>query len=153
MIRKAKPEDYKLLVELFMIENEHNAALAPDVVNRTKDVLTESELTEILSDDNQYLYVVEQDGVAGVLLGNVVKVDGKRWNRPRTYGYVEELVVAETARGQGYAKSLICHFEVWAKDHGADSVELHVWAKNSVANQCYAKVGFKSKQYLLSKSL
>ena len=75
MIRKAVVSDHSDLVRLFILENQHNAQLAPDIVRETKDVLTLEELKQILADNNQYLVVKEIDGVAvGALLGSINKI-------------------------------------------------------------------------------
>lgn len=153
-IRAATINDLSALTRLFIVENHHNAAIAPDVVNKTVDVLNEDELRELLADNNQCLLVVEVDEyVVGTLLGSIVNVKGRRWTNSRCYGYIEELVVDAHMRGKGLARQLVAAFEGWAKAKGACSVELHVWSKNQVANEFYRRYGFEDKQRLLSKSL
>ena len=153
-IRAATINDLAALTRLFIAENQHNAAIAPDVVNQTEDVLTKDELSEIIADNNQCLLIVEVDGdVVGTLLGSVVNVKGRRWTNNRCYGYIEELVVDENQRGKGFARQLVAAFEGWAKAKGACSAELHVWSNNQVANEFYRRSGFEDKQRLLSKSL
>lgn len=154
MIRKARGQDWEALVSLFIIENKHNAALAPDTVRETTEVLTVEELDAILGDDNSALFVAEHnDTVVGALLGNVVQVACKRWTAPRGYSYIEDIVVAPRARRQGIAQKLVAHFECWARAKKATSVELHVWPNNADAIRCYAKMGFINKQLLLSKRI
>ena len=154
MIRTASINDHLALKRLFIVENHHNASIAPDVVSKTEDVLTEKELREIIADNNQCLFVVDVDGnVVGTLLGSVVDVAGWRWTNNRCYGYIEELVVDENQRGKGFARQLMATFEGWAKKKGAVSVELHVWSNNQTANEFYRRYGFSEKQRLLSKPL
>ncbi|MBC7003277.1 GNAT family N-acetyltransferase [Photobacterium sp. BZF1] len=153
-IRTATINDLLALKRLFIVENHHNAAIAPDVISQTEDVLTEEELREIIADNNQCLLVVDVDGnVVGTLLGSVVDVAGRRWTNSRCYGYIEELVVDEHQRGKGFARQLMATFEGWAKNKGAASVDLHVWSNNQTANEFYHRYGFSEKQRLLSKSL
>ncbi|TOB55878.1 GNAT family N-acetyltransferase, partial [Vibrio parahaemolyticus] len=93
MIRDAQIKDLDVLISLFITENEHNSDLAPDVVRKTEDVLNETELQNILSDESQLLIVSEHDGkVVGALLGNLTNVKERRWTQSRTYGYIEELI-------------------------------------------------------------
>lgn len=61
-IRTATINDLLALKRLFIVENHHNAAIAPDVISQTEDVLTEEELREIIADNNQCLLVVDVDG-------------------------------------------------------------------------------------------
>ncbi|MCW8336214.1 GNAT family N-acetyltransferase [Vibrio paucivorans] len=154
MVRNAEIKDLDVLVTLFIAENEHNAILAPDVVRKTEDVLNESELHDILSDDNQLLIVSEHDGkVVGALLGSLTKVKERRWAQSRTYGYVEELIVSAEARKIGVATGLVSYFSNWASSLGAGSVDLHVWSNNTAAKVLYDSIGFQPKQNLLSKKL
>ncbi|MFM2595502.1 GNAT family N-acetyltransferase [Vibrio harveyi] len=111
MVRVAQIKDLDVLVSLFIAENEHNSDLAPDVVRKTEDVLNETELQDILSDENQLLIVSEHDGkVVGALLGNLTDVKERRWTQSRTYGYIEELIVSSEARKLGVATGLVSYF-------------------------------------------
>lgn len=154
MVRGAKINDLDVLVRLFKLENEHNSNLVPDVVRKTEDVLSESELQEILSDDNQLLIVSEHNGkVVGALLGSFTNVRERRWTQSRTYGYIEELIVSAEARKLGVATGLVSYFSNWARSLGACSIDLHVWSNNTGAIEFYDSVGFQSKQKLFSKKL
>ncbi|MDK9759492.1 GNAT family N-acetyltransferase [Vibrio sp. D173a] len=154
MVRDAQIKDLDVLVSLFIAENEHNSDLAPDVVRKTEDVLNESELQDILSDDNQLLVVSEHDGkVVGALLGSLTTVKERRWTQSRRYGYIEELIVSSEARKLGVATALVSYFSDWASTLGASSVDLHVWSNNTGAIDFYSRVGFQPKQNLLSKRL
>ncbi len=128
--------------------------MAPDVVRRTEDVLDESELQDILSDDNQMLVVSEYKGkVVGTLLGRFTEVQGRRWTQSRSYGYIEELIVTSEARKLGVATGLVSYFSEWASSLGASLAELHVWSNNAGAIGFYDSVGFQPKPSLLSKEL
>jgi len=154
MVRDAQIKDLDVLVSLFIIENEHNSDLAPDVVRKTENVLNETELQDILSDESQLLIVSEHDGkVVGALLGSLTYVKERRWMQSRTYGYIEELIVSNGARKLGVATALVSYFSDWASALGASSVDLHVWSNNTGAIGFYSSVGFQSKQNLLSKKL
>ncbi|WP_199482670.1 GNAT family N-acetyltransferase [Vibrio owensii] len=154
MVRVAQIKDLDVLVSLFIAENEHNSDLAPDVVRKTENVLNETELQDILSDENQLLIVSEHDGkVVGALLGNLTDVKERRWTQSRTYGYIEELIVSSEARKLGVATGLVSYFSKWASALGDSSVDLHVWSNNTGAIGFYTSAGFESKQNLLSKKL
>ncbi|WP_330472557.1 GNAT family N-acetyltransferase [Vibrio harveyi] len=154
MVRVAQIKDLDMLVSLFIAENEYNSDLAPDVVRKTEDVLNETELQDILSDENQLLIVSEHDGkVVGALLGNLTDVKERRWTQSRTYGYIEELIVSSEARKLGVATGLVSYFSKWASALGASSVDLHVWSNNTGAIGFYTSAGFESKQNQLSKKL
>lgn len=154
MIRRAKTKDLEALIGLFIAENKYNASLAPEIVRHTDDVLSSLELQEILSDEAQLFIVSERDGkVVAALLGKLVNKRARRWTQSRTYGYVEEIIVAQKARKLGIATQLMNDFTQWAVALGADSVDLHVWSNNTSAIGFYDSVGFQTKQQLLSKKL
>ncbi|MEX0336766.1 GNAT family N-acetyltransferase [Vibrio tubiashii] len=151
MIRKAVVSDHSDLVRLFILENQHNAQLAPDIVRETEDVLSLEELNQILADNNQYLVVKEIDGVAvGALLGSITKTLERRWSQARLYAYLEELIVCPASRGKGIARELVDSFVHWAQSHSASSVDLHVWSNNDSAMGFYRSYGFSEKQYLMT---
>ncbi|MDC5722741.1 GNAT family N-acetyltransferase [Vibrio europaeus] len=151
MIRKAVESDHSDLVRLFILENQHNAQLASDIVRETEDVLTLEELKQILADSSQYLVVKEVDGVAvGALLGSITNTPERRWNQARLYAYLEELIVCPASRGKGIARELVDSFVHWAQSHGASSVDLHVWSNNDSAMGFYRTYGFSAKQYLMT---
>ncbi|MBL4282692.1 GNAT family N-acetyltransferase [Vibrio fluvialis] len=154
MIREAEMRDLEALVNLFIVENRHNANLAPENVRVTNDVLSEQELRDIILDEKQLLLVGEREGmVTGALLGSITNVRERRWTPSNCYAYVEELVVDPSSRRQGVAQQLLACFETWARSQGASSIDLHVWSNNREALGFYDKSGFKTKQHLLSKKL
>ncbi|MBY7785236.1 GNAT family N-acetyltransferase [Vibrio fluvialis] len=154
MIREAEMRDLDTLVNLFIVENRHNANLAPENVRVTNDVLSEQELRDIILDEKQLLLVGEREGmITGALLGSITNVRERRWTPSNCYAYVEELVVDPSSRRQGVAQELMACFEAWASSQSASSIDLHVWSNNREALGFYDKSGFKTKQHLLSKKL
>jgi GNAT superfamily N-acetyltransferase len=56
--------------------------------------------------------------------------------------HLEVLVVAEDAEGQGVGGSLLAAAEQEARQRGALSMSLHVFARNQRARQLYERAGF-----------
>lgn len=56
--------------------------------------------------------------------------------------HLEVIAVAESAEGQGIGKSLMAAAEVDARDQGAKSMTLFVFANNSRARRVYERAGF-----------
>ncbi|EAS41347.1 hypothetical acetyltransferase GNAT family protein [Photobacterium profundum 3TCK] len=151
MIRIAENKDYASLVSLFIEENEHNNDVAPDRVANTRDVLSQAELEEIISDTSTYLGVYEHDGeVSGLILGTHHTIEAKRWLPERNFVYLEELIVTKSMRGNGVAFKLVKSLETWAETFGANCIDLHVWYKNDLARDFYKRLGFEDKQALMS---
>ncbi len=59
--------------------------------------------------------------------------------------HLEAIVVAPEARGAGVGALLLTRAEDAAKDRGAHSLSLHVFANNSRARALYDKLGYDSE--------
>ena len=59
--------------------------------------------------------------------------------------HLEGLVVSPKARGTGLGRTLLSHAEALAIKHGAQSLTLHVFAKNQRARSLYDSSGFDSE--------
>ena len=56
--------------------------------------------------------------------------------------HLEVLVVAESAEGRGVGTALLEAAETGAREHGARSMSLHVFASNTRARRVYERAGF-----------
>jgi ribosomal protein S18 acetylase RimI-like enzyme len=57
-------------------------------------------------------------------------------------GYVFGLYVHPAQAGHGTGRSLLSHAEQWLREHGSDTVSLHVFEVNERARRLYAKAGY-----------
>ena len=154
IIRNATLDDYDDVLSLFIEQNKFNAILAPDELCQTNDLLTQPELKDLISDEQTCLLVAENDKhLCGLLLGNIANISGKRWIKPRRYGYIEELVVFNRYRRKGIANKLFKYFEEWVNQQGINNIELHIWSNNIEAEEFYDKMGFRVKQLKMVKTL
>ena len=69
------------------------------------------------------------------------------------YAYIADLVVRETYRGRGYGRKLIARAETYASDKGARWLRMGALAKNEVARNLYASLGFAERLIELEKDL
>jgi GNAT superfamily N-acetyltransferase len=67
--------------------------------------------------------------------------------------YVDILVVAPEAEGQGVGRALLRHVEEWARERGFREVVLDVFAGNSSAIAFYDRVGYRPDHIRLTKCL
>ena len=95
-------------------------------------------------------FVATIDGVpAGVV---VVHPDSDYFTgHPRAY--VDILVVAPEAEGQGVGRTLLGHVEAWARERDFREVVLDVFAGNSRAIAFYERVGYQRDHIRLAKPL
>jgi ribosomal protein S18 acetylase RimI-like enzyme len=65
------------------------------------------------------------------------------WTPGATFGFVEDVVVDEAARGQGIGEALVRECQRLALEQGASRVELHSGNHRQPAIRLYQRVGFK----------
>jgi ribosomal protein S18 acetylase RimI-like enzyme len=63
-----------------------------------------------------------------------------------TKAWVEDVVVAQAARGKGVGVALMNHALAVAKDAGAKSVDLTSRPSREAANKLYQKLGFMARE-------
>ena len=84
---------------------------------------------------------VAVDG-AGDPLGLIVLHPSADYLTGHGRAYVEILVVAEVAEGQGAGRALMRHVEDWARERGFVEVSLDVFAGNARARAFYERAGY-----------
>jgi GNAT superfamily N-acetyltransferase len=67
--------------------------------------------------------------------------------------YVDILVVAPEAEGQGVGRALLQHVEAWARDGGFREVVLDVFAGNADAAAFYERCGYRPDHIRMAKPL
>lgn len=67
--------------------------------------------------------------------------------------FVENLVVAERARGRGYGKAMLAALEARAREAGAKRMVLHAVTGNNQALAVYEKAGFAATAYEMVRLL
>lgn len=97
---------------------------------------------------NGYISKIEIDG----------KLVGMGWIFPRQtllrrQAVIEDLIVANTVRGEGHGEHILLDLINWAKKEGVEVIELTTNPKRIAANNLYKKVGFRlheTNHYLLN---
>ncbi|MEP0331427.1 MAG: GNAT family N-acetyltransferase [Anderseniella sp.] len=72
---------------------------------------------------------------------------------PFNYAYVNDLVIAKSARGQGVGKALLHDAEALARAANAKWLRINVLAKNTVARDLYDRFGFEEHVVTMEKPL
>jgi GNAT superfamily N-acetyltransferase len=67
--------------------------------------------------------------------------------------YLEDLVVDEEHRNQGYGKALFDAAESVARVWGAERLDLMVWAFNDSAREFYEHMGMSTQRMIYEKKL
>ena len=154
VIREAIESDFEQLKELFIEENKYHSKLVPDYIQTAHNVLTQEEFQSFLTNQNYQLFVCEKrHELLGAVLISLQEERENRWKRPRTTGFIEDLIVTVSARRCGIGTQLIKAAEAWVVSQGIQTIELHVWEENTGTRQFYESIGFLSVQRRMSLSV
>ena len=96
----------------------------------------------LLADPNSHLFVVADEGgqcVGMLTLGFYIAPTGKK-------AWIEDVVVDETARGQGIGKELVRFAIAHAQEQQADALMLTSNPARIAANKLYQALGFERKE-------
>ena len=147
-IREFEMSDKEGITKVFSETNVYHTALQPGVFNvlPLSYLITNEWLQEIKGSSNKNIYVCESEGeITGVILFTKYETDDDL-EKIKKFVFVNEIVVLEKFRGCGIGKKLMDAVEDYAKDFGAQNVQLEVWENNRSAISFYEKNGFKLKK-------
>lgn len=118
-IRRANEKDIPRLIELLGQVLQIHADIRPDIFIAGTTKYTNEELSEMIKDDTNPIYVAADE--------NDVCVDA-------------------SARGQHIGEALFEYVKSEAKRLGCYEVTLNVWTGNTSAEKFYEKMGLKTKE-------
>ncbi|HZV01864.1 MAG TPA: GNAT family N-acetyltransferase [Planctomycetota bacterium] len=90
------------------------------------------------------LFVAEEKDVSGFLAGRMRPLP--RHLGGETAGYISEVFVRETLRGQGTGKRLVDAAILWFEERSVTRVELNVAVRNTRGKRFYERLGFVEDQ-------
>jgi len=91
-------------------------------------------LAPLLAEEGRAIFVAERGELLGFIMGRVVK---------SRYGFVDDIFVAEEARGQGIGRELFSCLSEWFGERGVRVVQLHVACSNEAAQGLWRSLGFQ----------
>lgn len=145
MIRKMNLNDYEDVRTLVKQIHELHLSNRPDIYNDGESFPKEY-FEKVLSDANNLNYVyVENKKIVGALNATLQHTNPLPIIKPRTYYFIENLVVDKNHRRKGIAKKLFHYLTLKAKENNIDSIELNVWAFNKDAIKFYEYMGMNIK--------
>lgn len=143
MIRKAEirdiPEIMNLLVQVDMVHHKGR----PDLFKGPATKYTKDELTLIIKDDDNPVFVyVSDDGIVkGHAFCNIINQPANHVLTQIKTLYIDDICVDENTRGQHIGKSLYEFVVSYAKKIGCYNVTLNVWECNQSAKKFYEAMG------------
>jgi ribosomal protein S18 acetylase RimI-like enzyme len=117
------------------------ARLVPQL-STSADPPSREQLEEIVASSAATILLARDD--AGQIIGSLTLVIFRTPTGARAW--IEDVVVDETARGQGAGEALVAEAVRLASDSGARTVDLTSRPSREAANALYEKVGFRARE-------
>ena len=138
----------KNLMELLGQVLQIHAEIRPDVFIPGTTKYTDSELKELLEQEDKPIYVAagEDDVCMGYAFCQLKEQPFSTNMVPFKALFIDDLCVDKQARGQHIGESLFEYVKQQAKKLGCYEVTLNVWAGNTSAESFYEKMGMKTKE-------
>jgi ribosomal protein S18 acetylase RimI-like enzyme len=144
-IRRATESDFAPVRQVFSEANRFHAALLPQRFQVVDPIITPGWLAAVLAEEDTGLFVAEAEHhVVGVLLLRLMRSSKDPIFRPRRYVNVDEIAVLEAYQGQGVGRRLMQRALEWARQQGAQDIELSVSEANRRAIALYETMGYES---------
>ena len=144
MIRRARKEDIKRIIELLHQVNMVHHVLRPDLFKPHTTKYSEQELEGLLGDDSKPIFVCDDEGMVwGYAFCQVSEVKDHLLLQDIKMLYVDDICVDEAARGRHVGKSLYEHVVSYARSIGCDHITLNVWEGNTPALRFYQSMGMQ----------
>ena len=157
-IRKAEEKDIPRIMELLGQVLQIHAEIRPDVFIPGTTKYTDSELKELLEQEDKPIFVAagEDDVCIGYAFCQLKEQPFSTNMVPFKALFIDDLCVDKQTRGQHIGESLFEYVKQQAKKLGCYEVTLNVWAGNTSAERFYEKMGMKTKErqmeYILLRS-
>lgn len=148
-IRRGKQEDIDKILSLLNQVLEIHANIRPDIFISGKTKYTRDMLIGMLIDDNNPIYVVDENGVVAYAFCQIKEAPFSTTMHQNKELFIDDLCVDESQRGKGTGKLLFDFLAKEAKRIGCYEPTLNVWEGNDSAKAFYDKMGMKVKEYTM----
>ena len=156
LVREATAADLDAIVEIYLTNARHHAALAPDSYRVPEAAAVRARFSGMLEDpddEDAHLVAVVDGRVVGAL-DAFRRPDGSPGSM-RTPSRIAEfgIGVLEEWRGRGIGSALITRAEAWARAEGLVGLVLEVATENEAARSLYLRLGYVPLSDHLGKPL
>jgi diamine N-acetyltransferase len=155
IVRRAVPDDFPILCELFEEGDLHHREALPLIFERPDSVPRDREyLLAVMKDQGAALVVAEEKGqLLGLLHAFVRETPTIPLLVQRRYVIIDNVVVRHEWRGRGIGTLLMNWAEDWARRLDVPSLELNVFDFNKNAIEFYDRLGYGMQSHRMSKTL
>ena len=151
IIRKAQKKDSAQILNLLNQVLELHAKIRPDIFVSGTTKYSESELSEILSDDSKPIFVAvdEKENVLGYAFCIIKEPSQAEYMVSNKILFLDDLCVDSKYRKKHIGKALFDFVKSEAKRLGCYEITLNVWEGNDNAKAFYDKLGMKPKETIM----
>ena len=155
MIRLAQKRDIPYLQALLRQILTLHANGRPDIFKQGTAKYTESELLDIIDNQNTPVFVYEntQGEVVGYAFCQYHTIEKDNILNDTRYLYIDDLCVDESYRGRHIGAQLFAFIKEEAQKNECQSIRLNVWKLNEGAIAFYQKIGFLPLSFKMEYSL
>ena len=143
MVRKARKEDIKRIIELLHQVNMVHHVIRPDLFKPHTTKYDEQELEHVLCDESKPIFVYDDGEVLGHAFCQVSEVSNHRLLQDVKTLYIDDICVDEKARGKHIGQALYEFVRDYAKSIGCYNITLNVWEGNDSASSFYKNMGMQ----------
>lgn len=130
-------EARKLLLEVHQLHYENRPDIYKDITEITLEYFS-----NLCREENTFTKVADEDGeIIGLCMGTLRKSPQTPVVKTRTTVLLDAIAVRQDYRGKGLGKRLYIVAQSYAREHGAESMELMAWAFNQSAINFYQHMG------------
>ena len=142
MIRRAEQRDIPALMSLLLEVNAVHNEIRPDLFKGNTTKFDQSELSDVLRDNDKPVFVYEADGhILGHAFCQLIEVRGNSLLLDIKTLYIDDICVARQSRGQHVGRALYEYVRNYAKQSGCYNITLNVWQGNDSAYHFYQSMG------------
>jgi GNAT superfamily N-acetyltransferase len=156
-IREARPSDIDALMRLNIELHEFSAAGVPSRLRTSSAYNTETMRARwaALLDEAATTTLVALDGdeIVGYAEVHMVEPEHDPGVVPTRRGHLQSLLVTSTHRGEGVGSRLLAAAETWARDRGAQEMELDHWVFEGGPAGFYEHAGYEELSRMLIRPL
>jgi ribosomal protein S18 acetylase RimI-like enzyme len=154
-VRKAVPEDYRSMCELFDEADALHRDKLPRIFQQPDGAAREKDYyLGLIADEDVALLVAEADSeLVGYVHAIIKGAPALPILVPRRYAVVDAVVVRSGFQFHGIGRALMDQAQAWAVAKGATSIELNVYEFNEPAISFYERLGYQTLSRKMSKEL
>jgi ribosomal protein S18 acetylase RimI-like enzyme len=146
-----RAKDYDGVDRLMQQLHQLHVDARPDVYEAMAHPYAKEKFMQEIGGSDKIMLVAEEDNQ--VLGACVMTMKDKSGMVNMRTAYLEDLVVDEEHRNQGYGKALFDAAESVARVWGAERLDLMVWAFNDSAREFYEHMGMSTQRMIYEKKL